>query len=156
MASERMRMLIRKFEPSSDDISSRYLATPASPEVPQTAARATFEHDPMDFHSSPPPVSHLGSSEMPQTAARALFEHDPTDFIFIPPPVSHWSGLGCPGELRNAPDCSQSYFWARYYGFIHSFIPPPCFSLSASRFKPILKTTSKQYSVFCFSSVIFI
>ena len=80
MASERMRMLIRKFEPSSDDISSRYLATPASSEVPQIAARAIFEHDPTDFHS------------------------------FINPPVSDWSGLGCPGEPRSAPDCSQSYF----------------------------------------------
>ena len=43
MASERMRILIRKFEPSSDAISSRCLATPASSEVPQTAARAIFE-----------------------------------------------------------------------------------------------------------------
>ena len=42
MVSERMRILIRKFEPSGDAISSRCLATPVSPGVPQPAARAVL------------------------------------------------------------------------------------------------------------------
>ena len=47
----------------------------------------------------------------------------PDGLFFHPTPVSDWSGLGCPGELRNPPDCSQSYFPDCTLRI--SFIPPP-------------------------------
>ena len=51
-----------------------------SSEMPQTAARAIFEHDTTDFHS------------------------------FIPPPCFRLVRPEGPGEPRRAPDCSQSRF----------------------------------------------
>ena len=92
------------------------------------------------------------------------FWENATDFFR---PYGFSACLGLPssvplGEPRSAPDCSQSHFGRtlrilfRLYGFSAS-LGPPSFAkeaLSASRFKPLLKTTSKQYSVFSFSSVI--
>ena len=94
-------------------------------------------------------------------AARAILGKILRTFCFPSPP---WSALvrpECPGEPRNAPRLQPEPFWEESYGFVFfpSPLGPPSFAkeaLSASRFELQLKTTSKQYSVFSFSSVIFL
>ena len=46
MASERMRILIRKFEPSCIEIASRCLAAKACPEMPQTVFKKDLRSAP--------------------------------------------------------------------------------------------------------------
>ena len=84
MASERMRIWIRKFEPGSDAISSRYLATPARSEMPQTAARAILGRSYGSFPLGPTSFAKGLSDFLAfQTHTQNYFE---LDCVFSPHP----------------------------------------------------------------------
>ena len=107
MASERMRILICKFELSNAIFFFRDAWLPWSAQKP-SAARATLRRIRRIFITPPRfDWSGLAALECPETAARAILGR--TRRIFIPPPVSDWSGLGCPGKPRSAdPDAFSS------------------------------------------------
>ena len=130
MASERMRILIRKFELSSAAISSRCLAALGCPETLPDCSQSQFCSDPTVFFFLPPSV-RLVRPECPgKLRSYGFFVpplvrlHDPTDF-FVSSPL-------CPPSLANSKKGLSDFLALPY----------------------VPKTTSKQYSVFSFSSVI--
>ena len=97
-----------------------------SSEMPQTAARAIFEHDPTDFISSPPLCFRLVRPGVPWGAQKCprlqpeLFWEDPTDF-FHPPPCFRLVRPGVPWGAQKCPRLQPELFLRESDGFI----PPP-------------------------------
>ena len=110
MASERMRILICKFELSNVVISSRCLAATVCPEVPQIAARAI----PGAHYGCPAPSVHLASlsgseclaflipTQNTQNCFETILNMKPTRFFFPPHSGLDWVAWGAQG--RQKPD----------------------------------------------------
>ena len=123
MASERMRILIRKFELSSTAISSRCLAALGSPEILPDCSQSHFGKILRIFFFSFPPLVRLVRPECPGEPRNAPrlqpepFWENTTDFFSFPPrsaqPRDSKKGLSeCLAFLTH----TQNYF-EQYYVF---------------------------------------
>ena len=127
MASERMRILIRKFEVSSTGVSSRCLAGLESPEMLSDCSQNHFEEKCYGFFSFLPLV-RLVRPECPGEPRNApRLQPEPCwkkcYGFFVPSPRwSAWSGLSALESLETQTAAGAEPFLEKCYGFV--FFPP--------------------------------